>query len=135
MIVNKEEWIHANHKPLRHPNNKEFVTARVNIINKKKVIRISIGIDVCEILSFNKNDRVNIFISKKNRDFMLIKKSIDSFDGYLLSRGKSHSNFMTFDFRYETIASFKLSQTIILDYDINDERTLLVDLSKIKWSK
>lgn len=67
MIVNKEEWIPTNHKPLRHPNNKEFVTGRANIVNKKKVIRISIGVDVCEVLSFNKNDRIDIYINAESQ--------------------------------------------------------------------
>ena len=132
MRANKENWSLANYKSLRHPNNKEFVTARVNIINKKKVIRISIGTDVCSLVGFNKNDRLHIFIHRDDRDKLLIKKDKDCIDGYRLNHNGSNSSFMTFDFRYETAESFRLSQTILLEFDF-EEGCLLVGLEKIKW--
>lgn len=129
-------WIVTNNKKLRHPHNKRFVTARVNIINKKTVIRISIGLYVCEMVEFEKNDRVNIFINKSDRNLLIIKKENDfDSDGYLLNHGKNNNNFMTFEFRYESSESFRLSQTIIIDYDFTQPGMLLVDLTKIKWEK
>lgn len=134
--VREDEWMVTNHKKLRHPRNKEFVTARVNIINGKKVMHISIGLDVCEMIEFNKQDRVNIFINKTDRNLLIIKKDDEpDSDGYLLSSGKGNYSFMTFQFRYETSEAYRLSQTIILDYDFNEVGTLLIDLTKIKWSK
>jgi len=73
-VRDDEQWMVTNHKKLRHPNNKQFVTARVNVINGKKVMSISIGLDVCELIEFNKNDRVNVFINKYDRQFLIIKK-------------------------------------------------------------
>lgn len=135
MSSERSEWIITNNKSLRHPNNKEFVTARINIINKKKVIRISIGLDVCEVLGFNKNDRVHIFINKDDRNLLLIQKDYTSQDGYRLNYGEKNNSFMTFDFRFETSESFRLSQTIILPYDFREDGLLVVNLKKIKWSK
>jgi hypothetical protein len=135
MVVDKNDWMITNNKSLRHPNNKQFVTARVNIINKKKVIRISIGLDVCDLIGFDKNDRVHIFINKEDRNLLLIKKDMCMQDGYRLNLGTSNNSFMTFDFRCETQESFRLSQTIILDYDFNDEGSLLINMEKIKWRK
>jgi hypothetical protein len=135
MGVDRSEWLVTNNKSLRHPNNKEFVTARINIINKKKVVRISIGLDVCDVLGFKKNDRVHIFINTQDRDLLLIRKDCCEQDGYKLNLGNNNNNFMTFDFRYETAEAFRLSQTIILPYDFKGDDLLLVDLQKIKWSK
>jgi hypothetical protein len=129
-----EKWLVTNYKPLRHPNNKQFVTARVHIQNKKKVVRISIGLDVCDLLDFRKNDRVHIFINRQDRHLLMIKKDEIDLDGYRLNLGGSNASFMTFDFRYETAESFRLSQTIILDYDF-EEGTLLIDLEKLQWRK
>lgn len=135
MDIAKKDWMITNNKPLRHPDNKEFVTARINIKNKRKVIRISIGIDVCDLIGFNKNDRVHVYINKQDRNILMIKKDSDCLDGYLLSLQNDKSSFMTFDFRYETSESFRLSQTIILDYDFNEDGTLLIDIEKIKWRR
>jgi len=134
MRMDRDNWLITNNKSLRHPRNKEFVTARVNIINKKKVMRISIGTDICDLVGFNKNDRVHIFINKNDRNTLLIKKDVDTQDGYRLNHGQSNSSFMTFSVRYETGESFRLSQTIILDYYLNKENTLLINLEKLKWS-
>jgi hypothetical protein len=135
MILNQNTWQLTNRKPLRHPNNKEFVTARANIINKKKVIRISIGIDICDLVGFKKNDRVHIYLNKYERDSLLICNNAESIDGYRLHYKGDNNNFMTFDFRIETEQSFRLSQTIILPYDIQDEGKLLISLEKLKWRK
>jgi len=134
-MSDNNEWIISNGKRLRHPNNSELVTARCNIINGKKVIRISIGIDVCELLDFKKGERVYISINKKYRNYLIISKDVEDLEGYKLSHSSGHkNNFMSFQFRYETSESFRLSQTIILDYDINDENLLLIDVSRLKWS-
>jgi len=135
MITDQNEWIHTNSKPLRHPKNKEFVTARVNIINGKKVIFISIGLIVCELIELVKGDRVNIFINKIDRNLILLKKSIIPHYGYKLSHATdSNGNLMHFSFRYQTEESFRLSQTIILDYEIGNDKSLLLNFEKIKWN-
>lgn len=132
--LTNDEWIKTNYKPLRHPKNKEFVTGRVNIINKKKVIRISIGLIVCDLLEFKKGDRINLFINKKERNFILIKKSKVIHDGYLLNCNGKNPSFMTFDFRYETAESFRLSQTVILNYEINEDQLLLINIESLRWN-
>jgi hypothetical protein len=129
-----DDYVSYNCKPLRHPRNKEFVTSRVNIINKKKVIRISIGILICELIQFTRDDRVHIFLNKKDKNLMLIKKSDILHDGYKLNHGGSNNSFMTVDFRYETSDSFRLSQTIILDYEIKQDGLLLINFEKLKWN-
>lgn len=124
-------YISYNHKKLKHPDNKEFVTSRVNIINKKKVLCISIGTVVCELLGLVRGDRVEILLNKKERNLLLIRKA---YEGYKLKWGGANSNFVTFDFRYETPDNFRLSQTVILDYNLNDFGFLLINLDRIKWN-
>lgn len=127
-----ETWIKTNTKPLRHPNNKEFVTGRVNIINKKFVIRISIGLIVCELLNFGKKDRLHLHIHKDNRHLFLLTKSELPYDGYKLNHTGGGS-FLSFAFRYPTSEAYKLSQTIILDFKMKKD-ALLVNLDALKMN-
>jgi hypothetical protein len=131
------QYMRKGGKRLRHPHNKRFVTARVNMTNNKKVIHISIGLDVCSVVEFEKGDRVNVFIHKKDRNLLIIKKEAEyDVNGYVLSaNGHQNSSFLTFEFRYETSEDFRLSQTIILDYDFSQVGMLLIDIEKIKWRK
>lgn len=134
--MSENEWIETTGKKLCSPHNRELVTARVNIINGRKVVRISIGLDVCELIGLKKADRVCLFLHKRDRDLLLISKDNDHLEGYKLSQSASNkSSFLHFAFRYETSESFRLSQTTVLNYDFNNEGVLLVDLEKIKWSK
>ena len=119
-----------DHKRLHHPKNKEFVTGRANIIKNTKMLFLSIGITVCELINLKYSDRVEILLSKIDRNLILIKKS-DT--GYRLKWGGLGSNFMRFGFKYETPDNFRLSQTIILEYDFNNSGLLLINLDKLKW--
>ncbi len=130
-----DEWINLNRKPLRHPDNREFITARANIIHGKKVIRISIGLSVCEILDITEHDRVNLYIHKTIRNFLLVCKDKMCISGYKLTKGHKNANFLVFDFRYDTEESFRLSQTQVVDFDFNDEGLICIDIKKIVWSK
>lgn len=136
MNETNELWNMQNYKKLTSYNNREFVTCRVNIVNNKKVLHISIGLVICELLNFKNKSRVNIFSNKKYRNFMIIKLSEDSYTGYSLFDGGrlAKSNFLRFGFRYKTDDEFKLSQTIVLDHDITD-KMLLIDIEKMKWRK
>lgn len=131
-----ESWNMQNYRKLRNSQNAEFVTCRINIVNNKKVLYISIGLVICELLNFKNKSRVNIFSNKKYRNFMIIKLSEDSYTGYSLFDGGriAKGNFLRFGFRYQTDDEFKLSQTIILDHDITD-KMLLIDIEKMKWRK
>ena len=135
MVGNREEWVPANFKSLRHPNNKKFITARMNIINKRKVLNLSLGLDVCKEINFKANDRVYVLLNKENRNYLMIKKELGSYEGYKLNfNEKGNSSFLTFSIRYDSLESFRLSQTIVLDYDFRPD-VLLVNLGKLKWTK
>ncbi len=41
---------------------------------------------------------------------------------------------MTFAIRYDTPDPFKLSQTTILDFDINDGNFLVINIEKLRWN-
>lgn len=119
-------------KKMTSPNNKELVTLRANIINKKTVLTFSLGVNICDVINFNKSDRVNIFTHKRDRNIYMIKKSHDANDGYILKLGNS---FMTFSIRYPGMDGFRLSQTVPVEYDLNDEESLLINIEKIYWRK
>lgn len=135
MIVERN-FIKTNFKSLRHEKNKEFVTGRVSIINKKKVIRISIGTIICDLVHFYPNDRINLMINKKDRNTFMIRKSIYPNDGYKLNFNchSRNSSFMTFEFRYDSPEPFRIAQTIILDYEISDNGFLVINIEKLKWN-
>ena len=130
------QWSPSYSKKFRHKNNKQFVTARCN--NKCKTslcMRIAIGVDVCELVGFKKGDKVNIFLHKENENFLAIKKNCLGLYGHKLSYCESvtgNSSFMTFELRWKKKESFRISQTIVLDYDFNEEHLLIVDLSKVR---
>jgi hypothetical protein len=132
MITHEKDYAVLNTKSLRHPNNKQFVTARVNIINNRKVINFSIGTDVCDEINFHANDRIHILMHRENRNYIIFHKTSSSFDGYkLFFNDKKNSSFLTFAMRYDSPEAFKLSQTVILDYDCSNNM-LLIDLEKLK---
>lgn len=122
-------------KKMTSPNNKELVTMRANVVNKRIVITFSIGTDICELLDFNKSDRINIFHHKRERNVYLLKKSQSVNEGYLLAHAGSNNTFMTFKIRYPGMDGFRLSQTIPIDYELNDDGTLLLNIEKILWRK
>lgn len=131
----RNEWSNYGKKYLRHPRNAEFVTGRVNIINQRNVIRISIGKLVCELLNFKKNDRVFISVHKKDKNFILISKSLDvhTYKLHESEHPKKKSNFLSATFRYDFHEAFRLSQTILLDFDIDQNQSLLINIEKLKW--
>lgn len=129
------EWKHFNSKHMRSSVNKEIITGRCLLRNKKNDLTISIGKDIADSLGFKKNDRINVFFHKRDRDLLLIKKSITPFDGYSLRFGDGNCNFMTFSFRFPTHEDFKLSQTIPLAHDLENDSILLVNVKPLKWSK
>lgn len=133
--MKENDWSNYSKKHLRHPRNAEFVTGRVNIINQRNVIRISIGKLVCELLNFKKNDRVFVSVHKEDKNYILISKSLDPHT-YTLHENvckNKKSNFLSATFRYDFHEGFRLSQTILLDFDIDDQQCLLVNIEKLKW--
>jgi len=135
MAINTLDYNVLPYKKITSPNNKELVTVRANFINKKTVLTFSIGTDICELLDFKKSDRVNIYLHKRDKNVHLIKKSSTINEGYLLSHNNDKSSFMTFTIRYPGQYDFRLSQTIIISYDINDDGCLLLNIEKLKWRK
>ena len=127
------EWSQYSKKHLRHPNNKEFVTGRVNIRNNRKVIRISVGLIVCELVKFNVKDRVTVSVHKNDKHMILISKDNSAQSYQLTGLNNRYDNFLAVTFRYDFNEPFRLSQTILLDFDVNDEGILIVDLLKLKW--
>lgn len=129
------EWSDYSKKHLRHPNNAEFVTGRVNIINERNVVRISIGKVVCNLLELKRSDRVSVALHKENKNFLLMSKT-NAPHSYMLCESpkiNAKSNFLSATFRYDFNEPFRISQTCLLDFDINDNKLLLIDLEKLKW--
>ncbi len=134
-LIDTKEWTSHMFKNIRNPKNQEYITIRANITKSKKIsIRISIGLIICNLLEFTEQARVNIFLHKKDKNILLIKKCNKDEDGYKLNYSQK-SNFMTFDFISHFYTEFKIKQTIVVDYDINSQKMLLVDLTKIRWEK
>lgn len=133
--MKSNEWSDYSKKYLRHPRNAEFVTGRVNIINQRNVIRISIGKVICNLLEFKKGDRVDVLLHKEYKNLLMIFNSTNP-QSYKLHESvvnEKKSNFLSATFRYDFHEPFKLSQTIILDYDINNEKILIIDIEKLIW--
>jgi hypothetical protein len=133
--MNQDDWSDYSKKRLRHPRNAELVTGRVNIINQRNVIRISIGKVICNLLEMKKGTRVSVAMHKEDKNLILITKNIDphSYKLHESTNAKKISNFLSLTFRYDFHEPFRLSQTILLDFDMNDNKLLLIDLKKLKW--
>jgi hypothetical protein len=128
-----KEWLYKR-SGTRSVENEEKITARANNTPSKKVtIRISIGLIICSLLELNKGDRVEIFLNKKDRDIMLIRKSLHKDEGYKLSHSLG-SRYLTFDFICTFKSEFKIKQTITLAFDFNS-KNIILNLSKLRWEK
>ena len=133
MEIASREWL-KKEVSSRNTENKEKITARANITKSKKIsIRISIGLIICDLLFLKRADRVDIFLNKKDRNILLIKKSIENDSGYKLNYSHG-SSYLTFDFICNFKSEFKIKQTIELPYDFNN-KNILLDISKLKWEK
>lgn len=133
--MKSNDWNNYSKKYLRHPRNAEFVTGRVNIVNQRNVVRISIGKVICNLLEFKRSDRVKVLLHKEYKNLLLVFNSNDPYS-YKLHETEiksKKSNFLSVTFRYDFHEPFKLSQTIILDYNINNEKVLLIDIDKLIW--
>lgn len=132
---NKFEWIDHSHLHSKFPENKELITIRANYTPSKKVsIRISIGIVICEVLDYKKGDRVSIFLNRNDRNILLVEKSGKLEHGHKLSY-TDKSNFLTTDFIMNFYTEVKVKQTIICDYNFNNEKQILIDISNLRWVK
>lgn len=122
-------------KKITSPNNKELVTLRANVVNKKTVLTFSIGINICDLLNFNKSIRLNIYTHKRDKHVYLLKKSSSVNEGYLLTHASDKNSFMTFKMRFMGMDGLRLSQTIPVEYDLNDDESLLLNIEKLFWRK
>jgi len=134
-IMIEQEWTSYGRKYLRHPKNRDLITGRVNIINKRNVISISIGKNICKDIGFNKRDRIIVYLNKDNKNLILLEKSDDYSTYSLHDTDKKNSNFLRCTFRYDFHEAFRLTQTIVLDYESNDENVLSINIEKLKWRK
>ena len=125
------EYMELKNKKMTHPDRKNFVIARVININKKKVVTMSLGINVCDIVDFKMGDRVKVFLHNQNKNLFLIKKVNDE-EGYKLSKNGFGSSFLTFQFRYRTEESLRLSQSTILFHETNKDM-VIIDIENLKW--
>ena len=118
-------------KKMTHPDRKNFITARAITVNTKKVITISLGVNVCDIVDFKMGDRVNVFLHKQDKNLFLIKKVNDD-DGYKLCMSGFNSSFLTFQFRYKTEEQLRLSQVIVLGYETSKDM-IIINIENLKW--
>jgi hypothetical protein len=132
--INKDDWTYCGIKNNHNPKNQELITLRAKIVGKKLSLRVSIGLVICELLDLKKGDRVNIYIHKKDKNFLLVSKCQPHEIGLKLCHAL-HSNFLTFDFTCYFYSEFKIRQTIMPDFQFNQEKLLLIDLTKLKWEK
>lgn len=137
--------IQANHSILknkvrvgRDKLNRERVTARIVNKGNRKNLAIAIGMDVADVLEMHQGDRVNLYVHKSNKNCFLIKKiSSDSeiYQGYKLSGGTGNSHFLRFSIICDLPEMYRISQTIIVDYEIGNNKTLMIDFEKIKYKE
>lgn len=140
-MYDKKDWKVINNKRLRSSYNKELVTLRAVVRAQNSTrITISIGLIVCDLLDFKKSDRVCIKTHQNKKSIILIEKTLDEGGYKLCGAGSSplvrrKSNFLFFCINSNYYHDYKLSQTIICDYDILSKNKLLIDFSKLKWRK
>lgn len=129
-----ETFNHKNYKNNFHSSNEQrqqSITLRANYtISKKISINISIGLLIADLLDMNNKDRINIYLHKKNKDHILIKKCDEDIYGHTLVTA---GNFLVCHFVHDFHSDFKIKQTIISNWDINQDNNLLIDISKLKW--
>lgn len=112
--------------------NRDEIICRVIPSHSNKMgyrINVSIGLCIAEICDFNKGDRIAVLRNKLNNVCYLLRKN-DIGKGYLLSHGNG-ANCLTFAFSvplFENI-HFILSQNVIVEFDINNDKSLFLDLS------
>ncbi len=128
-------WQENQKKFKKHEINKELVTGRVNLINNKNQITISIGLTVCEVLEFGKNIPIDVLIHNHHKNILLVRPTSDHQNSYLLSYNNQRNNrFQIFKFLYLAENNFRLKHTISLPYEIKNDRTLIINMEKLRWS-
>jgi len=135
-MQSKSEWKKFNFKYMRTDKNRELVTLRAMVSTPQSVkIHIAIGTVICDLINLKNGDRVIFKTHPVRKDIILIKKD-DGLNGYkLFSGGRINYNFLRFCVTSNYYHDYRLSQTTIADYDIVDNDKLIVDFSKLKWSK
>lgn len=133
-MIDEQQWVPiVGHR--RSPSNKEAITARAYVKANSTFVRLSIGVVIAQLVEIKKGDRVNLFASKTNRSLLMIRKSPHLNDGYKLSHSGTNGSFYTFDFIYQFYNDLRLTQTILIDYDIRDDKSVAVDITKLRWKK
>ena len=129
------QWNHSNisNNLKRSSEKQEIITLRARYTNSKKVILcVSIGLIICQIIKFKEGEQVNIFLHKKDKDLLMIKKCVNGFYGHTLS---TCGNFLKTGFTHNFHTEFKIKQTIQTEYEIQKEGEILINISNLKWKK
>lgn len=118
-----------------HKDHPQIVAIRISRPGNAVVFRFLIGSEVADIMDFKKGDRLGIFIHKQNKNLILITKTNDNKRDYILSRSES-SNFYTIEIRPKNIDTnqFHEQSTQQVNFDITQNKILLIDLSNVKRS-
>lgn len=137
-MIEQKDWSLAHKRKFRkHPRNKEIVTGRIYMRCSNPYITISIGITICELLDFKDGDRAEVLFHKKNKNILLIKKNKLSQSDYKIYFNKSNhgGRFARITFVDYCCSNYRISQTIELEYNLTEEKYLLVSLQNLKWEK
>lgn len=137
MEIDNKQWTkHRNNRVIQNLSKTrwqhEFISGRALSRKDKISVRIAIGLIVCELIQFNKGDRVLVYKNNNDSNLFLVFKTDDPQDGFKLSQATPRS-FLTFDILTANDNKFKLSQTTRLSFDINDEKILFINLKNLKW--
>lgn len=127
--MNLKEWRILSPSKSFLSNSDEIVCLRASIKKNKIFINIQIGDVICQLVEINKNDRIDVYIN--NHDNLLIKKSSENNIGHKLCKA-ARSKFLFFNLKYETNQSIKLNKKIYTKYEINNDKTILIDLLPLK---
>lgn len=121
----------------RNKGNKYIVIGRAMQSGNSTKLILSIGTYICELLDFEFGGHVLPFLSKKNRNLIMVKKCESESGNYrtLCYREASSANFCRLHLTMNDFNDFKLSQTIQLDYDFDDEKRLFINVEKLRWKK
>lgn len=135
-MLSSDKWKPYNYKKIKSEKNKEIITIRAVPSGHKSVyITISIGLTICSLIDFNNKDRVYIKTHPVRKNIVLVEKTHE-LDGYKISNnGGGNGSFLKFSITSNYYHDYKLSQTIIADYDIIESNKLVIDFSKLKWKK
>jgi hypothetical protein len=88
-----------------------------------------IGKDICKLLQLSSRDRVTIYFNTKDPYFM---KVIKSNSGLLLSESKNSGTVYVHFRSFPDDLSILIPETTRIDFDILNDRSLILDFSKFK---